>query len=228
MKNTTKNITRLAAAGLIAAATLLTPSASATTMIRLTVEEMTVRATDVLVGTVTRVESHWTDDHAQILTYVTVADTETLKGELHGQVTFVQLGGQVDDRLMLVVGAPQFEVNQRVCVFLSQMATRQRLAVNTDRWLMGLSQGVWLMTEDQNGVPLAVVESASMCGVTRPGVTVETILEPNSLKSRIRATVADPTRVNAVTAAKNAAQAQPAQPTEPTPAQHAPSQKGGN
>jgi len=190
--NRRANLTVTAVAGLLAAAVaVITPLASATTMIRLTLEEMTQRATDVVVGTVSRVESRWTEDHEQILTYVTVSNTERLKGDLQGDVTFVQLGGQVDDHLMFVVGAPQFAADQEVAVFLTRMVSAKRLSVNADRWLLGLSQGVWRITTDQTGRRIAVADSAEVHALDRPGVYQELRMDAPGFKQRVRDAAAD-------------------------------------
>lgn len=221
MNTTTRMIARAAGTALIAAAAvLLTPTASATTIVRMTVEEMTLRATDVLAGVVTRVESIWTDDRQQILTYVTIATTDTLKGGLQGEVTFVQLGGQVDDHLMLVVGSAEFLPNQEVMVFLKQMPSAKRLAVNTDRWLLGLSQGAWTLVQDRQGREVAVSQLAPGCAIERPGASTPLQMETQALKQRVRAVVADARAANAAVV--------PMPPTDAAPSAASPARKEGN
>lgn len=151
-------------------------SVRATTMVRIPVDEMTRLADDVVQGTVTSVESRYTDDRSQILTYITVENAEALKGGAGKKVVFVQWGGQVGDDMLRVFGAPSFGVGEDVIVFLSRMDSAEPLAYPTDRWLLGLSQGKWRVATGTDGTPIAVnalLESETLGG--EPGAAAPTL-----------------------------------------------------
>ena len=187
--------TAIAARGalVLVALTATVPVARATTLLRLSVEEMTQRADDVTLGTVSSVESRWTDDHQQILTYVTLARPERLKGDDTGDVTFVLLGGRVGDDIMLAVGQPEFAVGEKALVFLTRMASAKRLAVPTDRWLLGLGQGKWSIATDRaTGREVGTLDIGGARGIVRPGVALESRLGLETLRSRVRAGLTPP------------------------------------
>ncbi len=163
-------------------------AAQATTIVRLSVDEMTRIASDVVLGTCSSVESHWTDDHQQILTYVTVTDTRALKGRTSGSATFVQLGGRVGDDAMYTVGAPTFEVGEEVVVFLTRQSSKRQLAYNTDLWLIGLGQGKWRVERDAaTGQAAATVSLGEGMVIRRPGRTIENSMSLAELTELVEA-----------------------------------------
>jgi len=149
------------ALGAIVLALLFSVPLPATTMLRLPIEGMTAAATDVVLGEVSLVESRYTEDGSQIMTYVTLVGAEPLKGDRAGEVTLAQWGGQVGDEVLGVFGAPRWEVGERVVVFLATMEAEPALGIPTDTWLVGLSQGKWIVTTDTEGNAVAV-NSASL------------------------------------------------------------------
>ena len=178
----------LATTSLILLLALGVSTASATTIVRRSVEEMTRIADEVVQGTVVGAESRWTDDRQQILTYVTVSATERLKGSDSGDVTFVQLGGTVGSDFMFALGTPSFAPGERVVVFLGRMSSVKRLAVPTDRWLLGLGQGKWSVSNDPvTGRASARVGLEGARVIERPGRPIETDLDLDQLRARIRA-----------------------------------------
>ena len=177
---------RLATSLLILALALGVSQSRATTIVRHTVEEMTRIADEVVLGTVAASESHWTDDRQQILTYVTVTSTERLKGTGTGDVTFVQLGGTVGTDFMVALGTPSFAPGEQVLVFLGRMNSDKRLAVPTDRWLLGLGQGKWGVTTNPiTGRTSAHVGLEGAHVIERPGRPIETELDLSDLRARV-------------------------------------------
>jgi hypothetical protein len=101
----------LAVTALPAAASLVVPPAD---------DDLIVHAEVIVVGQVTRIESHL-DDTDNLWTYVTLEIEETLKGALPGpQVTLKERGGRVGDRLAWVFANPQFRLGERALLFLDQ------------------------------------------------------------------------------------------------------------
>jgi hypothetical protein len=131
-------------------------SARATTVVPLAVEDLTQLSSDVVLGTVTRVESQHSPDRSQIFTYVTLAATQRLKGGGGGELTFVLWGGRVGDDVLRVNGSPGFRPGEQVVVFLGELPSRAPLARAVDGWLLGLANGKWSVTPDPvTGRPVA-------------------------------------------------------------------------
>lgn len=92
--------------------------ASAITVLPLSEEELTRRATVIVVGEVEDVFSGFDQSHATIYTYIKVRVTTSLKGEIHGDyITLRQMGGTVDDETVTVPGAPIYELGDEVLLF---------------------------------------------------------------------------------------------------------------
>lgn len=186
MRFESRSAIKLATSLLILTFALAASPSRATTIVRHTVEEMTRIADEVVLGTVAATESHWTDDREQILTYVTVTSAERLKGTGTGDLTFVQLGGTVGTDFMVALGTASFAPGERVIVFLGRMNSGKRLAVATDRWLLGLGQGKWGVTTDPvTGRTSARVGLEGAHVIERPGRPIETDLDLAELRARV-------------------------------------------
>ncbi len=122
--------------------------ARATTVVPLAVEDLTQLASDVVLGTVTRVTSERSPDRSQIFTYVTLSDSRRLKGEGGTELTFVLWGGRVGDDILRVDGSPGFSPGEQVVVFLGRLMSRTPLTRDVDGWLLGLANGKWSVARD--------------------------------------------------------------------------------
>lgn len=161
---------------------------SATTIVRLSLEQMTQISTEVVLGVCSSVESHWTAEHKQILTYVTLSSAQALKGTTRDEVTFAMLGGRVGEDIMQVVGSPRFEVGDRVVVHLTHMVGPRTPERNADLWLLGLGQGKWSVVRDsKTGVEQAIVATDLARVVEKAGVIPERSMPLDELKERVRA-----------------------------------------
>jgi hypothetical protein len=162
-----------------------------TTVIRVSVEDITALASDVVVGTCSRVESRWTRDGGSILTYVTLANAAPLKGSAGGEVTFTTLGGRAGDVVMHVAGAPRFEKGEVVVVFLRRTAGVGPAAGDTDLTLIGLGQGKWRIAPDPStGASTATSSTYDARVVEPPGRRIATRMSAAALIARIGAAVA--------------------------------------
>lgn len=168
----------------------VTPSlCPASTVVRLSPEEMARRASHVLHGNVVAIDAAFTADGQQILTYVTLEVMESLKGPTSAFCTFAFLGGRVGDAAMVVVGAPRFAVGEEVVVDLVKMAPQRALPVETDLWLVGLGQGKWSVQRDRRGqTPIATV-ALGKAYRSRPGETIADTLPLAELRRRILRTI---------------------------------------
>jgi hypothetical protein len=109
------------AATCLACAVLLLLSATAATatkIIPMSPQKMGQTATEVVRGTVTGVHSFWNASHTKVFTETTVAVDQTYKGSATGQVTLLQLGGEVDGIRVTVQGALAWTPGEEVVLFL--------------------------------------------------------------------------------------------------------------
>lgn len=86
-------------------------------------EELSRRAEVVVVGTVNRVAAEWNASHTRILTRVTLAVDQVVKGsQTGGTMTLVVPGGEVGAVGEWYSHSPQFKENEDVLVFAEKDA----------------------------------------------------------------------------------------------------------
>jgi hypothetical protein len=128
---------------LIALFIFVKPS-TATTAVLLTDVQLAASSRVIIVGEVLSLKSQWDGDHQNIYTYVKVHVSSTIKGNLKGdQIVFKQLGGRVGDASTVIFGAPEYEVGQRVLLFLDT-------ARNGTLRIAHLFQGKYDIVDDQS------------------------------------------------------------------------------
>jgi hypothetical protein len=94
-------------------------SSSGSIVEKLSVEDLTLRAGWILVGTVVDLESEWNNKRTLICTYVTVAVEDHIKGAPDQmEVTVMVPGGQVGDVGVAVSGVTEFSKGEEVLLFL--------------------------------------------------------------------------------------------------------------
>jgi hypothetical protein len=103
---------------LLAAFALWASPAHATQMNHLDTRALARGSSDIVIGTVERVQSHWDAAHKRILTDVDVRVSESLKGAGGGVVTLTQMGGEVDGMRLEIEGSPAFRTGQETLLFL--------------------------------------------------------------------------------------------------------------
>jgi hypothetical protein len=118
MEDTVRNVAFLCAIVMAAAG-----RASSTTVAAPTFDELVLRAESVVVARVVATRSAWVDSRSgrSIVTDVTVAIEQTLKGPAYAQRSFEFLGGTVGDDTLRVEGMPQFAVGDRDVLFINEM-----------------------------------------------------------------------------------------------------------
>ena len=158
------------------------PPASATQVMRLDTEALTGGSNDIVVGRVEGTRSYWNPARTKILTDVTVAVDQTVKGSGAPRLVLTQLGGEVDGVRTTVEGGPLFAPGEEVLLFVWRDA-RGRAQVN------GLSQGKFEIARDpatgartvQRSLPGLVVRDARTLsavpqGEPAPRITLEAML----------------------------------------------------
>ena len=90
-----------------------------TTVIKMDVAKLSQAAAFVVEGEVVETNCAWNREHTQIHTYVTFDLTDVYAGKATlGRMQIRLLGGAVGDTAMVIPGAPQFAVGERVVLFL--------------------------------------------------------------------------------------------------------------
>ena len=115
----------------------------------LSAADLTNQADVVAVGKVSATKSEWNADKTRIVTRVTVAVSEFLKGGGDPQMSIITPGGEIGEAGEMYFGAPRFAENEHVVVFVKGGPNRQyRVA--------GGAQGKITVTQDATtGVMMA-------------------------------------------------------------------------
>jgi hypothetical protein len=121
-------------------------SVRATTIVPADLGELSREAVAIARGRVVDVRSQWTEDRGTVETIVTLEVDSYLKGGLGATVRFKVPGGELGRFRTVVVGAPDFVVDQRVVVFLGAHGP-------TVPYIVGFNQGVFrvLRSPDDSG-----------------------------------------------------------------------------
>ncbi len=113
----------------------------ASTVVHLNLRDLTLASSDIVVGRVEATRAHWNDAHTRIVTEVTVAIGEALKGAPGGTLTLTQLGGEADGFRYAIAGAPAFRPGEEALLFV----WRDRLG---RAQVNGLAQGKFEIATD--------------------------------------------------------------------------------
>jgi hypothetical protein len=128
---------------------LVVPTAEATLMVLLGLDEMARDSELVVRGTVTESTTRSLQDGRQLVTFTTLRVLESFKGSLSPEatVTFGQLGGHLGSLSLEYEGRPVFKPGEEVIVFLER-TLEDTLTVH------GMAQGRFLVTANNDGLPL--------------------------------------------------------------------------
>ena len=110
--------------------------ARATVIVPADLGELSRDAIAIARGRVAAINTQWTDDRGTIETIVTLEVESYLKGAFGPVLRFRVPGGELGRFRSIVVGAPEFAVDQRVVVFLGARGP-------SVPFILGLSQGVF-------------------------------------------------------------------------------------
>jgi hypothetical protein len=96
-------------------------TASATSVARLSFEELTDQSELVVSGEINRSWAEWDAEHKYIWTRYELSVSGTLKGSAGSTVTLSEPGGIVGDKGMNIAGAVGYRQGEKVVVFLQRM-----------------------------------------------------------------------------------------------------------
>jgi hypothetical protein len=150
---------RIAGACMMMAVCLAATSAQATTLVPADLGELSHDAIAIARGRVAAVDARWTADHRTIETTVSLQVDEYLKGSLGPVLQFRVPGGLLGRYRSVLVGAPEFALDQQVVVFLGARGP-------SVPFLLGLSQGVFRVAPDASGSGWIVTSPALMPAVS--------------------------------------------------------------
>lgn len=122
---------------------LLPISASATSLVRLSLDQLTQASTAVLKGQVVSQVSQWNAAHTRIVTLTTIAVNQNVKGNTPSAVVVEQLGGTVGHMHLMVPGTEHFYPRARYELFLQTGASNPAHFL-----LVGMREGAYRIYED--------------------------------------------------------------------------------
>ena len=115
----------------------------ATTLVRLSLEQLSQASSAIVRGHVVSQESGWNPAHTHIFTTTTVAVDQTLKGNAQPEVVIEQLGGKLGHRREYVAGTVHFFPQASYWLFL------EPAAAGTGRYMVvGMAQGAYRIYQD--------------------------------------------------------------------------------
>jgi len=95
--------------------------ASATTLVRMGLEDLVAANASVVRGRVLDVQSRWNDDHTFMLTDVRFAADDVLKGARgNKEITITIMGGTIDDLTTMIVAGPELLPGREYVLFLNR------------------------------------------------------------------------------------------------------------
>ena len=118
-------------------------TARATTLVRLSLEQLTEASSAIVRGHVVSQESGWNPAHTHIFTTTTIAVDQALKGNVQPEVVIEQLGGKLGHRREHVAGTVHFFPQASYWLFL------EPAAAGTGRYMVvGMAQGAYRIYQD--------------------------------------------------------------------------------
>jgi hypothetical protein len=141
---------------------MVVAGAGATTIRRVSDEELTTRAHLIVVGRQVESRSVWIG--RMLMTRVTVAVDETLKGYVPAVTVTVDIPGGIDMNRripigMSVAGAPTIHSGEHVVLFLSRGEGITAMAGSDEYGIVGFSQGKFSVVVDARGPHVVGTES---------------------------------------------------------------------
>ncbi len=120
------------------------------------IAKMSELATQVVAGTIEKMESTWNHDHSRIYTRVTMRVERVLSGQAGRQIVFRIPGGTVGETTVMVSEMPHFRVGEETVVFLRGTRGRLPSVLGGPEGKMPLSRG-----EDGDLTLLFPIQAAS-------------------------------------------------------------------
>jgi hypothetical protein len=147
--------------------------AFATTVQKLSLQELSKKSESIVMARVDDAFSSWDAAHKEIYTYFTLSVLQPVKGSKGATtITLRQLGGTVDNIASIVPGMPSFRKGEEVVVFLTQKDAAGY------PWVMGLQQGKYSIAE-KDGVKMVRNDLAGTELLSKTGEKVDAVTAPD-------------------------------------------------
>jgi len=102
------------------------PASGASARLDSNLEELTIGADSVVVGTVVERNSYWNDEHTRIYTSMVLSLDDIFKGKIsQDRITVSLLGGEADGIGEWVSDMPSFDQGEKAVVFLKKLSREQ-------------------------------------------------------------------------------------------------------
>jgi len=123
---------------------LLAAPASATTLVRMSLDQLAEASTEIVRAHVISQQTAWNPQHTRIYTYTTLALDQTYKGDPPSFPVIQQPGGTVGKTRVFVAGTVQFHAQTGYLLFL------ERSSADPSRFLLvGMVQGAYRIYRDE-------------------------------------------------------------------------------
>jgi hypothetical protein len=132
--------------------------ARATTMVSMSIAQLTDAASDIVQAHVVGQQSMWNANHTQIVTITTLEVSQTFKGSATSTVQVRQLGGTVDNMTVRVPGDVAFRTQSEYVLFLEP-------ADGSNFHVVGMTQGAYPIYQDATTREARVVLPLNQTGV---------------------------------------------------------------
>jgi len=117
--------------------------ASATTLVRMSLDQITEASTEIVRGHVLSQQTLWNPQHTRIYTYTSLEVDQTYKGNPPSSVVVQQPGGTVGKVRLFVAGTVQFHTQSAYMLFL------ERSPADSSKFLLvGMMQGAYRIYRD--------------------------------------------------------------------------------
>ncbi len=130
----------------------LASSATATTLVRMSLSQLAQASSTIVQGQVVSQEARWNPSHTRIMTYSTVQLEKALKGQPPSTLTIEQLGGTIGNFHVHVPGTAFLRPQAQYILFLEPVAGK----VQTYH-MVGMMQGAFRVYRERNGAQKRIV-----------------------------------------------------------------------
>ncbi len=129
-------------AGALAAGTATVSVMRASTLVPMSLDQLTQASSDIVQGQIARQMCRWNESHTQILTLTSIAVEQVYKGNPPATVVIEQLGGAVGNMTVFVPGEMTFQPQGEYVLFLEPVPSGSRYR------LVGMTQGAYRIYRD--------------------------------------------------------------------------------
>ena len=125
--------------------------AAATTLVSMSLDQLTQASSDIVEAHVINQASHWNAAHSQVFTITTFAISHTFKGTASSRVEIEQLGGTIGNMRVFVPGDITFRPLEDYVLFLEPAGDSSRYR------LVGMTQGAYRVYQDSSTTQARVI-----------------------------------------------------------------------